>query len=100
MAWIPIIATFILGAILGSFINVLIYRMPREESLWHPRSHCPHCKAMIPWFRNIPIISFLFKMENAQSVMHLFPGNIPLLKLSMDAFGLCVFIFLYPYKRG
>jgi hypothetical protein len=43
---------------------------------------------------------FLFKMENVQSAMHLFPGNIPLLKLSMDAFGLCVFIFLYPYKRG
>jgi leader peptidase (prepilin peptidase)/N-methyltransferase len=67
MAWIPIIATFILGAILGSFINVLIYRMPREESLWHPRSHCPHCKAMIPWFRNIPIISFVIQQGKCAS---------------------------------
>ncbi len=49
---------FILGAIFGSFLNVLILRLPKEESLLSPSS-CPHCHHKISWFHNIPIISFI-----------------------------------------
>ncbi len=48
---------FILGAVFGSFLNVLILRLPLEQSLL-TSSSCPHCKTKIPWFYNIPIISF------------------------------------------
>jgi len=52
---------FIIGTIFGSFLNVIIYRIPNQISIIKPRSHCPKCKKMIPFYRNIPIISFLIQ---------------------------------------
>ena len=53
------IFVFIFGAIVGSFLNVCIYRMPKEESIVMPRSHCPNCNSIIYWYDNIPILSFI-----------------------------------------
>ncbi len=47
------------GAILGSFLNVCIYRLPRNESIVRPRSRCPGCGTMIAWYDNIPTVSWL-----------------------------------------
>ena len=51
---------FVFGCIVGSFLNVCIYRMPRGESLVSPPSHCPHCQYSIPWYLNIPLVTWLF----------------------------------------
>lgn len=55
--------TFILGLLVGSFLNVCISRLPREESaersIVKPRSHCPKCKTPIAWYDNIPLLSYL-----------------------------------------
>jgi len=53
------IISIILGAMVGSFLNVCIYRLPKEESIIWPRSHCPTCKKMIRFYDNIPLISYL-----------------------------------------
>ena len=49
------------GLCCGSFLNVLIYRLPNNLSIISPRSFCPDCKAFIPFYRNIPIVSFLIQ---------------------------------------
>ena len=53
------IFSFIFGAIIGSFLNVLILRLPRQESVIFPRSKCPKCNHVISWYHNIPIISYI-----------------------------------------
>ena len=50
---------FVLGCITGSFLNVCIHRMPLGQSLITPRSHCPHCQYSIPWYLNIPLVTWL-----------------------------------------
>ncbi len=90
---------FLWGACLGSFLNVCIYRWPRGLSVVRPRSYCPNCKKSIPWFYNIPILSFIVLKGKAQCCH---------LRLSWQDFGVEVFsaIFLvlnfkaYPLSLG
>jgi leader peptidase (prepilin peptidase)/N-methyltransferase len=53
------IVSIIFGAMVGSFLNVCIIRLPKEESIIFPGSHCPHCKTPIKFYDNIPLISYL-----------------------------------------
>ena len=51
---------FLFGAILGSFANVCIYRLPRDKQIISGRSYCPRCKKKIKWYDNLPLISYIF----------------------------------------
>lgn len=53
------IVIFIFGIIIGSFLNVCIYRIPRDESIAYPQSHCTNCNSSIKWYDLIPIISYI-----------------------------------------
>lgn len=53
-------AAFLVGAVVGSFLNVCIYRLPAEKSVITPPSHCPSCGDTIRFYDNIPILSYLF----------------------------------------
>ncbi|HLP75571.1 MAG TPA: prepilin peptidase [Candidatus Paceibacterota bacterium] len=51
---------FVLGSMIGSFLNVVIHRLPVGQSIVSPPSHCPHCKYSIPWYLNMPLITWLY----------------------------------------
>lgn len=51
---------FVFGCIVGSFLNVCIHRLPLGESIVSPPSHCPHCRYSIPWFLNIPLVTWVY----------------------------------------
>ena len=53
------LGAFFIGACIGSFLNVCIYRIPLNRSVVHPGSHCAACGAPIPWYYNIPILSWI-----------------------------------------
>jgi leader peptidase (prepilin peptidase) / N-methyltransferase len=58
-AWFFYLTLLILGLVLGSFYNVCIYRLPREESIVWPGSRCPHCRHPLSLLDNLPLVSFL-----------------------------------------
>lgn len=51
---------FILGCCVGSYLNVLIYRLPLDGDTVFKRSHCPQCQKQINWYENLPLVSFMF----------------------------------------
>jgi leader peptidase (prepilin peptidase)/N-methyltransferase len=55
-----ILVFFVFGCIVGSFLNVCIHRMPLDQSLISPPSHCPHCQYSIPWYLNVPLVTWLW----------------------------------------
>ena len=57
--WIVVVFIFMFGCCIGSFLNVVIYRLPREKSLVHPGSACPHCGKAIRFYDNIPLLSWI-----------------------------------------
>jgi leader peptidase (prepilin peptidase) / N-methyltransferase len=59
MSAVEIVGAAVLGALIGSFLNVVIHRLPRDESLLHPRSRCPECGTQIAGYDNLPVVSWL-----------------------------------------
>ena len=53
------ILIFVLGAVVGSFLNVCIHRLPKGQSIVTPGSHCPKCEKPIPFYDNVPVLSYL-----------------------------------------
>ena len=56
---LAVAAAAVFGAIIGSFLNVVIFRLPHGRSLVWPSSACPHCTRELAWYENIPVLSFL-----------------------------------------
>jgi len=54
-----VVTIFIFGIVIGSFLNVLIYRIPKDENIAYPASKCQSCQTPLKWWHNIPIISWL-----------------------------------------
>lgn len=72
---------FIFGAIIGSFLNVCIYRMPLGKSIVLPPSHCPFCGRLIRWFDNVPVLSYIVLLGKCRSCGRKIPFRYPLVEL-------------------
>ena len=82
---------FIFGALLGSFGNVIIYRLPLGQSVVTPRSRCQSCEKLIPWYHNIPIFSWLILRGRCYSCRAPFSVRYPLVEFIMGS----LFYLLY-----
>lgn len=82
---------FIIGTLLGSFGNVVIYRLPAGKSVVQPRSHCQSCGKTIPMYHNIPILSWLFLRGKCFSCGAHFSFRYPIVELLMGT----LFFLLY-----
>lgn len=80
---------------IGSFLNVVIYRVPRELSVIHPhRSFCPKCKRQLTCFENIPVISWLLQMGKCRGCKEKIPLQYPLVEI-LSLFLALVSLFCY-----
>src|SRR5262245_3005212 len=71
---------FVIGSVVGSFLNVVIYRMPRGMSLLAPSSHCPKCRHAIRWYDNVPILSWLWLGRRCRDCGTTIPARYPLVE--------------------
>jgi leader peptidase (prepilin peptidase)/N-methyltransferase len=65
LRWIEAFAAFVTGACIGSFLNVCVYRIPLNRSIVSPGSHCAACGAPIPWYHNLPVLSWFILRGSA-----------------------------------
>jgi leader peptidase (prepilin peptidase) / N-methyltransferase len=77
---VAIVAIF--GLVLGSFLNVVVARLPEGRSLWRPRSACPGCGAGIGWHDNIPIVSFVVLRGRCRACGVAIPWRYPVIEAS------------------
>jgi leader peptidase (prepilin peptidase)/N-methyltransferase len=89
--FIFVVIAFWLGAIWGSFANVVIVRLPKNENVAVPRSHCPQCKALIPWYLNVPIVSWFLLRGRCKNCRTPISFRYPLVEFIMGLLFAAIF---------
>ncbi len=88
---------FVLGTCIGSFLNVCIHRMPREQSIVRPRSRCPHCERLIGWSDNIPLLSFAVLRGTCRYCRRPISWRYPIVELLT---GICAVVVFRRFGAG
>lgn len=89
-----LIIIFILGLGIGSFLNVVLFRMTTEKKFWNGRSECMHCKHILTWSELIPIISFLIQKGKCRKCHQKLSIQYPLVEL-ITAMLFTAYIYLF-----
>jgi len=84
-SWFVFAAVVAYGMVFGSFLNVVIYRLPRGQSLLRPRSYCPSCGVTIRWFDNVPLLSFLLLRGRCRACRARISPRYPAVELTSGA---------------
>ncbi len=87
---------FVIGTIFGSFVNVIIYRIPKNISLLYPPSSCVECGERLRWYENVPIVSYLLLQGKCRHCGTRFSISYPAIEV---LFGV-VFVILYAYAQN
>jgi leader peptidase (prepilin peptidase) / N-methyltransferase len=89
-----IAAAAVFGAIIGSFLNVCIHRLPKKTSLIWPGSHCPRCSTAIAWYDNIPLLSYTWLRGRCRACNAPISWRYPVVEfLNAAGYGLIVWRF-------
>ena len=89
-----IVLTILLGLVVGSFLNVVIYRLPNNMSLAKPASHCPKCNSPIKWYDNIPILSYIILGGKCRNCREKISFRYPFIEFfNMVLWFVCLFVF-------
>ena len=94
MSLILSIFIFILGLEVGSFLNVVIYRIHKKESFLKGRSYCPHCRHKLNWYDLIPLLSFVFLKGKCRYCKKSISIQYPLVEIATGILFLTIFKFL------
>jgi leader peptidase (prepilin peptidase)/N-methyltransferase len=89
--------TFVFGLCIGSFLNVCIYRLPVSRSISHPRSSCTSCNEPIPFYDNIPVVSYLLLRGRCRFCREPISLRYPVIELLAGLFALITF-FRYGFS--
>ncbi len=89
----------ILGGIFGSFLNVVVYRLPRRKSLFYPPSHCPKCKYPIRWHDNVPVFGWMRLNGRCRKCKVRISSRYPLVE-ALCAIGFASLAFLIVVREG
>jgi leader peptidase (prepilin peptidase)/N-methyltransferase len=82
----------LIGAIIGSFLNVVIHRYPRGESVVFPPSRCPYCRERIKWYDNVPVISYLLLLGKCRNCRAPISFRYPLVEAANALFYLAIYL--------
>jgi leader peptidase (prepilin peptidase)/N-methyltransferase len=82
---VSVIVAIVFGLVVGSFLNVVIARVPEGRSVWRPRSACPGCGALIAWYDNVPLLSFLLLRGRCRRCRMPIPWRYPVVEAATAA---------------
>ena len=91
---------FVFGSLVGSFLNVCMLRLPKEESVVFPGSHCTGCLKPIAWFDNIPILSFLILRARCRHCQSRISFQYPLIEALTGVLFVVFYLTFGPTPRG
>jgi leader peptidase (prepilin peptidase) / N-methyltransferase len=108
-AWFIVVWLIVVGAAVGSFLNVVVYRLPMGISLVHPPSHCPKCGKHIPWYDNVPVLGWIVLRGRCRQCHNPISMRYPLVEaitaamfgavalVEMSQFDMSELYAIYPY---
>jgi leader peptidase (prepilin peptidase)/N-methyltransferase len=94
--FVILIYAALIGATVGSFLNVCVYRWPNNLSVVRPRSRCPHCEAAIAWYDNVPVLGYLFLRARCRGCQAPISIQYPLIEVATSLIWIAVAVQFGP----
>jgi leader peptidase (prepilin peptidase)/N-methyltransferase len=98
LIYIPFL--FVLGACVGSFLNVVVWRLPRGESLITPPSHCPKCNAHLAWYDNVPVFGWIFLKGRCRYCHEPISARYPIIEAITGGLFVFYYVMFFVVKDG
>jgi prepilin signal peptidase PulO-like enzyme (type II secretory pathway) len=92
---VVVVFAFVLGTLVGSFLNVVLWRLPRGESIVTPGSHCPSCDTPLEWYELVPVVSWVVLRGRCRTCGVHISARYPLVELGVGVvFGVIAWLLV------